>query len=70
MLTHDFERLLIIFFLIIFFALVGYGAYCKRKSNSYIGTGRVADIELWELKAIATWVVTFCIIVALLIEFF
>ncbi|MFA6084915.1 hypothetical protein [Mucilaginibacter sp.] len=29
-----------------------------RKSHSYIGTGKVAEIEGWSLKATASWITT------------
>ena len=68
MLTHDFQRLLICFFAIVFLALVAYGWYCRQKANSYIGTGRVAEIESYYYKATAVWIVTFCLSVGVVMH--
>ena len=69
MLTADFQKLIICFFAMVVLSLVAYGIYCKRKSNSYIGTGRVAEIESYYYKATIIWIVTFCISIGVIINF-
>ena len=58
MITPAFHRILIysLLFLIVLFIVLG--IYCVRKSQSYIGTGKVAEIEGWSLKATASWITT------------
>jgi len=68
MLTHYFQTLLICFFVFVLFLLIAYGIYCKRKVNSYIGTGRVNDIEIWSAKAAASWTATFVLTLAMLLN--
>ncbi|WP_143822308.1 hypothetical protein [Mucilaginibacter pedocola] len=69
MLTHDFQRLLISVFFLAMTALVAYGFYCNRKSKSYIGTGRVADMEAWNIKETMTWITTFGLSVVAIINY-
>ncbi|MBD1366915.1 hypothetical protein IDJ77_24100 [Mucilaginibacter sp. ZT4R22] len=59
MLTNDFQKLLICFFALAMTGLVTYGYYCNRKSKSYAGTGRVAEIEAWYVKSVISWIATF-----------
>lgn len=49
-------------------SLVAFALYCRRKSHSFIGTGRVTDIEAWSLKAAISWVATTCITLLVIIE--
>ena len=69
MLTYDFHRLIICFFCVVFILLIAFGMYCRHRSNSYIGTGRVTDIEAWYLRANIAWVSTARLALALVFRF-
>lgn len=69
MLTHTFEQLIICATCIVFVLLISAGVYCRRRSRSYIGTGRVNEIEAWYTRATLAWVCTFCLSIALVIKF-
>lgn len=69
MLTHDFQKLLISFFFLAMMGLIAYGFYCNRKSKSYIGTGRVADMEAWNIKEVVTWIATFGLSVVAIVNY-
>jgi hypothetical protein len=68
MLTNNFQQLLMCFFCVVFIFLVTYALYCRNRYHSYIGTGRVTEIELWQTKATVTWICTFCLSLALVIK--
>lgn len=70
MLTRDFEQLLIVFFFLIATVVFAYGMYCNRKSRSFAGTGRVADIEAWHIKAVLSWIATFGLSLVAVVNFF
>ncbi|MBB3967533.1 hypothetical protein [Mucilaginibacter phyllosphaerae] len=69
MLTQDFQQLIIFFICSVFILLIAAGMYCRQRSNAYIGTGRVNDIEAWYLRANIAWVSTACLSLALVIRF-
>ncbi|MET3978866.1 hypothetical protein ABIB62_001435 [Mucilaginibacter sp. UYP25] len=69
MLTQDFQRLIICFFCVVFVLLIAFGVYCRHRSNSYIGTGRIAEIETWYLRANVAWVSTACLSLGVVITF-
>ncbi|WP_162499812.1 hypothetical protein [Mucilaginibacter terrigena] len=48
--------------------LIAFALYCRRRSTSYIGTGRVAEIDAWYNKATVTWLFTICLSLALIIK--
>ena len=68
MITHTFQWILVFVFAIIFVMLISYGLYCKRKAKSYMGTGRVAEIEEWLIKATISWLATFGLTIALIVS--
>ncbi|TFF37563.1 hypothetical protein [Mucilaginibacter psychrotolerans] len=70
MLTDDFQRLLIGVFAVVLIALVAFGYYCNRKSKSFAGTGRVAEIEAWYLKSVISWIATFAVSLAAIVNYF
>jgi hypothetical protein len=55
MITESFQLRLIVFLVTAIISLLAYGWYCRRRSNSYVGTGRVAEIETWTIKAAISW---------------
>ena len=59
MLSHDFQSFLTFVLFLLIAGLIFFGFYCRQKSNSYAGTGKVAEIEAWHLKSIITWIATF-----------
>jgi hypothetical protein len=69
MLSQDFQKLLVCFFFLVLIGMVSYGFYCNRKSRSFTGTGRVADIEAWNAKAILTWIATFGLSVLAIVNY-
>ncbi|MES2060604.1 MAG: hypothetical protein V4456_01705 [Bacteroidota bacterium] len=69
MLTHTFELFIICLTCFAFILLISAGMYCRYRSRSYIGTGRVNEIETWYTRATLAWVCTFCLSVALVIKF-
>ena len=69
MLTHDFQRLVIYFFAVVFISLIVYGTYCRRKVNSFKGTGRANDIELWSMKAALSWTCIFALSLFVILHF-
>ncbi|QHS55986.1 hypothetical protein GWR56_10735 [Mucilaginibacter sp. 14171R-50] len=52
--------------------VAAYGLYCRKRYISFLGTGRVTDIQTWELKATLSWIATsvlvFAMIIPLIIE--
>jgi hypothetical protein len=68
MLTNDFQKFITVLFALLFFGLIAYALYCKRKMNSYIGTGRVNDIEIWSFKAAVSWIATFALTIMLILH--
>ncbi|HEK20388.1 MAG: hypothetical protein C0154_11135 [Mucilaginibacter sp.] len=66
MLTQSFQYLLISIAFIILSFLIMYGYYCRRRYNSFYGTGRIADMEIWRAKSNVAWLFTFCLAMALL----
>ncbi len=66
MLTQSFQYLLISIAFVIFSSLMMYGFYCRRRYNSFYGTGRIADMEIWRAKSNVAWLFTFCLAMALL----
>ncbi len=69
MLTHTFEQFIIYATCFAFVLLISAGVYCMRRSKSYIGTGRLTEIETWYTRATLAWVCTFFLSVALVIKF-
>jgi hypothetical protein len=68
MLTQTFEQVIIYAICVTLFLLISAGLYCRRRSNSYIGTGRVAEIETWYTRSTLAWICTFCLSMALVIK--
>jgi cbb3-type cytochrome oxidase subunit 3 len=68
MLTNEFQKLLTVLFALLFLGLIAYALYCKHKMNSYIGTGRVNDIEIWWLKSAVSWIATFALTIMLILH--
>ncbi|MBD1393072.1 hypothetical protein [Mucilaginibacter glaciei] len=58
MMSPHFQKLLITLFLMLIISLVVLALYCRNKSQSYIGTGRVAEIEAWSIKAAFSWILS------------
>ena len=69
MLTDQFKTLLVCVVFSLIVILMAYAIHCKRRSKSYFGTGRVVEIETYELKATFSWIITFCLTMALLSNF-
>ncbi|WP_374950701.1 hypothetical protein [Mucilaginibacter sp.] len=69
MITPQFHKLIVIFFFVLVASLIAYGVYCRRKSHSYMGTGRVTDIEQWYIKGTLSWVALFMLVLLALIDF-
>lgn len=59
MFTREFQLILIVFSVTVIVFLGVYAAYCRRKANSFVGTGRVTDIQEWATKSTIMWIVTF-----------
>lgn len=68
MLTQSFQYLLISIIFAIFSSLMIYGFYCRRRYNSFYGTGRIADMEIWRAKSHMAWLFMFCLTMALLLH--
>ncbi|RFZ85924.1 hypothetical protein DYU05_10165 [Mucilaginibacter terrenus] len=69
MLSHDFQNLLLSAFLILIICIGAFGVYCYRRSKSYVGTGRVSDIERWAGSATLSWIISFCLSLFALVSF-
>ncbi|TSD67849.1 hypothetical protein FFF34_010810 [Inquilinus sp. KBS0705] len=69
MLSKDFQRLIIICYVVIFVLIIAFALYCRRRARSYVGTGRVTDIEAWQVKATISWIAAFCLSVTFLFMF-
>jgi len=69
MLTNDFQDLLICIFTLVLTAPVAFGYYCNRKSKSFVGTGRVAEIEAWQLKSVISWIATFALSLVAMVNY-
>lgn len=69
MLTHTFEQFIICITCFAFIMLISLGIYCRLRSRSYIGTGRVSEMEAWYTREALAWLGTFCLSIALVIKF-
>lgn len=69
MLWEKFQTFLEIVFVLIFVILIMYGNYCNRKSRSFAGTGRMADMEAWSIKAVLIWITTFILSISAFLNF-
>ncbi|MCQ6958243.1 hypothetical protein [Mucilaginibacter aquariorum] len=65
MFTRTFQLVLIFSSFVILGLLVAYGWYCRNRSQSFIGSGRVTDIETWHMKATLSWIATFIMMFAM-----
>lgn len=70
MLSNQFQTLLVILFFFLITALVAYAIYCRQKSHSFTGTGKVAEIEAWHLKSVISWIATFGLSLAAVVNYF
>lgn len=70
MLTHSFQLNLIVFVTAAIIALVAYGWYCRSRSNSFVGTGRAAEIEMWTIKAALSWLAGIALTLAMAMQLF
>jgi hypothetical protein len=70
MLTQSFQQLIIVLVCLTLILLIILGIYCRRRYNSYIGTGRVTEIEAWYARATFAWVGTFCLSLVIAINYF
>jgi hypothetical protein len=69
MFTREFQLILIFFSITVIVLLGVYAAYCRRRANSFVGTGRITDIENWALKSTIMWIVTFMLALVMSIQF-
>lgn len=69
MINHSFQKFLFILTALTLLLLVALAIYCRRKSHSFIGTGRMAEIEAWSFKASLSWAATGAISLMMILEF-
>nr|WP_067059499.1 hypothetical protein [Mucilaginibacter sp. L294] len=69
MFTHNFQLILIFFSIIAIVFLGVYAVYCRRRAKSFVGTGRLTDIESWAIKSTIMWIATFMLAFVMAIQF-
>jgi len=69
MFTHNFQLIIIFFSIAVVIFLGVYGAYCHKRAKSFVGTGRLTDIENWAIKSTIMWIATYMLAFVMAIQF-
>ncbi|MEO7214787.1 hypothetical protein [Mucilaginibacter sp.] len=69
MISTDFQKMITVFFFLLIMAVFAFGSYCNRKSKSFVGTGRVAEIEAWYVKSVISWIATFGLSIVAIVNY-
>jgi hypothetical protein len=56
MFTHSFEVTLFSCAAILVFGLGSFAAYCQKKANDFVNTGRITDVNAWTMKSTVSWI--------------
>ncbi|MFD0793519.1 hypothetical protein ACFQZX_07805 [Mucilaginibacter litoreus] len=58
LLTKTFQTILLCSFIFIALSVMTYAMYCKYRSKSFLGSGRITDIQTWAIKANVSWAIS------------
>lgn len=58
MLNRNFRLIVICLLATLVVCAAGYGIYSRKKYQSYLGSGRVTDIQSWSAKASISWAIS------------
>jgi len=67
MITNNFQLILTFCASALVLMSACFAIYCRKKSKSFVHTGRVTDVVEWHTKSTLSWIFTFFILLAIIV---